>query len=119
MGIYKGRRLTVLECSLLEVPHCVTYVYSGTSDNGHSEEWTTSLQWTHCYIVHTFLPPNKGQPLNNGQNARPQCVHYSEVSLYNRYAFEGEKMCKIMWAVGTIVWQPVNFLKLFPTTQEE
>ena len=62
--MYKGRRLTVLECSLLEVPHCVTYVY-------------------------------------------------------NRYAFEGEKMCKIMWAVGTIVWQPVNFLKLFPTTQEE
>ena len=32
-------------------------------------------------IVHTFLPPKKGQPLNNGQNARPQCVHYSEVPL--------------------------------------
>ena len=24
---------------------------SGTSDNGHSEEWTTSLQWT------TYSPP--------------------------------------------------------------
>ena len=23
-------------------------VYSGTSDNGHSEEWITSLQWTNC-----------------------------------------------------------------------
>ena len=34
------------------------------------------------YIVHTFLPPKKGQPLNNGQNARPQYVHYSEVPLY-------------------------------------
>ena len=22
--------------------------YSGTSDSGHSEEWTTSLQWTNC-----------------------------------------------------------------------
>ena len=30
--------------------------------------------FTPClYIVHTFLPPKKGQPLNNGQNARPQC----------------------------------------------
>ena len=26
----------------------VHYIYSGTSDNGHSDEWTTSLQWTHC-----------------------------------------------------------------------
>ena len=30
----------------------------------------------YLYIVHTFLPPKKGQPLNNGQNARPQCVHF-------------------------------------------
>ena len=35
--------------------------YSGTSDNGHSEEWTTSLQWTNCsppaYIlsIHFYL----------------------------------------------------------------
>ena len=34
------------------------------------------------YIVHTFLPPKKGQPLSNGQNAHPQRVHYSEVPLY-------------------------------------
>ena len=27
-------------------PH--NYLYSGTSDSGHSEEWTTSLQWTTC-----------------------------------------------------------------------
>ena len=25
-------------------------VYSGTSDDGHSEEWTTSLKWTHCSL---------------------------------------------------------------------
>ena len=25
-------------------------LYSGTSDNGHSEEWTTSLQWTNCSL---------------------------------------------------------------------
>ena len=62
--------------------------YSETFDNGHSEEWTTSLQWTRClptayvYIVHTFPPPKKGKPLNNGRNARPQCIHYSEVPLY-------------------------------------
>ena len=37
----------------------------------------------YLYIVHTFLPPKKGQPLKNGQNARPQCVHYSEVPLYS------------------------------------
>ena len=27
------------------------YSYSGTSDNGHSEKWTTSIEWTNC------LPP--------------------------------------------------------------
>ena len=27
-------------------------------------------------------PPTKGQPPNNGQNARPHRVHYSEVPLY-------------------------------------
>ena len=26
-----------------------------------------------------YTPPKKGQPLNNGQNTRPQCVHYSEI----------------------------------------
>ena len=31
--------------------------------------------------VHTFLPLTKGQSPNNGQNARPQRVHYSEVPL--------------------------------------
>ena len=34
------------------------------------------------YIVYTFLPLKKGQPLNHGQNAHPQSVHYSEVPLY-------------------------------------
>ena len=38
-------------------------------------------------IVHTFLPLKKGQPLNNGQNGRPQCVHYSEVPLYTESLF--------------------------------
>ena len=32
--------------------------------------------------VHTFLPPMKGQPPNNGQNACSHHVHYSEVPLY-------------------------------------
>ena len=39
------------------------------SKHRHSEEWTTSLQ-------------RKGQPLNNGQDAHLQLVHYSEVPLY-------------------------------------
>ena len=38
------------------------------SDNGHSEERTTSLLWTNCLPHCTFLPPKKGQPLNNGHN---------------------------------------------------
>ena len=50
--------------------------YSKTSDKR-----TTSLQWTNCLplplTVHTFLPPN------NGQNARPHCVHYSVYIYYN------------------------------------
>ena len=34
-------------------------------------------------IIIVQKPPKKGQPLNNGQNACPQCVHYSEVPLYS------------------------------------
>ena len=71
-------------------------VYSGTSDNGHSEEWTTSLQWTNCsppayniLSIHFYLRRKDNE---NGQNARPQRVHYSEVPLYNRE--------KIFWGVG-------------------
>ena len=58
--------------------------YSGTSDSGHSKEWTTSLQWTNCLptTVCMLEPLKKGQPLNNGQNTRPQRVHCSEVPLY-------------------------------------
>ena len=67
-----------------EIPSGIT-LYSKTSDNGHSDKRTTSLQWTNCLplplTVHTFLSPTKGQPPNNGQNARPQRVHYSEVPL--------------------------------------
>ena len=29
---------------------------SGTSDNGHSEQWTTSLQWTNCPPPAYILP---------------------------------------------------------------
>ena len=29
-----------------------TLLYSGTSDDGHSEEWTNSLQWTNCFAPH-------------------------------------------------------------------
>ena len=76
---------------------------SGTSDNGHSEEWTTSLQWTHCsptaYIlsIHFYLR-GKGQPLNNGRNTRLQCVHYSEVPLDSE--LEGQRyhgVCVETW----------------------
>ena len=76
--------------------HCIVKcaVCSGTSDNGHSEEGTTSLRWTNCSpSAYTF----EGQPLNNGQNASPKVstiqrchcivnplrgVPHSEVSLY-------------------------------------
>ena len=30
---------------------------SGTSDNGHSEEWTTSLQWTHLFAPCLYYCP--------------------------------------------------------------
>ena len=63
---------------------------SGTSNNGRSEEWTTSIQWTNCsHLVHyseiplsflrngicTVEPPimdtlKSGQPPYNGQTAR-------------------------------------------------
>ena len=70
-------------------PSTLTYpVYSKTSDNGHSDKRTTSLYTMDKLLaplpltVHTFLPPTKGQPPNNGQNARPHRVHYLEVPLY-------------------------------------
>ena len=68
-------------------------IYSETSDNGHSEEWTNSLQWTNCSSpallpIHFYVAPKKGQPLNNGQNAHLQrvfgcvyrCMYYSGTS---------------------------------------
>ena len=51
----------------------------GTSDNGHSEEWTTSLQWTHfspptCILS---IPPKKAQYLKNEQMlVATQRFHY-------------------------------------------
>ena len=80
--------------------------YSGTSNNGRSKEWTTSLQWTHSspptyiIIVHIFLPPKKGHPLNNGQNTRPQLVHYSEVPLYNG---GDSAFAAVQWQVVTMM----------------
>ena len=74
---------------MFSVDYLPSTVYCKTSDNGHSNKRTTSLQWTNCLppaitcpYISTFLPPTKGQPPNNGQNARPQRVHYSEVPLY-------------------------------------
>ena len=61
-------------CNMVCLPVC--YIYSKTSDNGHSDKRT----------VHTFLPLAKGQPPNNGQNPRPQRVHYSDVPLYYNYS---------------------------------
>ena len=34
----------------------VLYMYSGTSDNGHSEKWTTSLERTNCLLAASFSP---------------------------------------------------------------
>ena len=68
--------------------------YSGTSGNEHSNLPTMDKLFAlYLYIVHTFLPPKKRQPLNNGQNARPQHVHYSEVPLYCLHTpTEGHRM---------------------------
>ena len=66
--------LTLFVCDLF-VRHKQWSIYSGTSDNGHSEEWTTSLQWTTCSPLRVYcsyyIPLKKGQPLNNGQMLIP------------------------------------------------
>ena len=67
---------------------CACVIYSGTSDNEHSDEQTTSHQWTNSVppadnsmqSIHS-RPPTKGhlQPLNNGQKSSPQLslgIHY-------------------------------------------
>ena len=86
---HMGDQLPATEADQISLLHPLyllhRVIYSKTSDNGHSDKRTTSLQWqTACPLpltVHTFLPPTKGHPPNNGQNARPQRVHYSEVPL--------------------------------------
>ena len=59
------------------------------------------------YIVHTFLPPKKGQPLNNGQNTRPQSVHYSEVPLYILAH-------RVARGVGCVAWSESHVTVLEP-----
>ena len=70
------------------------YVYSGTSDSGHSEERTTPYNGqTACPLPTTVCmlePPKRRQPPNNVQNTRPQRVHCLEVPLYitmKRYCY--------------------------------
>ena len=42
---------------------------------------TMDIQFAPClYIVHTFLPPNKGQPLNNGLS--PMCPLFGGSTVY-------------------------------------
>ena len=39
----------------LEQEDTNNYVYSGTSDNGHSEEWTTSLYGKGQLFFHVYI----------------------------------------------------------------
>ena len=51
------------------------------------------------FIVHAFLPLKKGQPLNNGPNARPQCPLFGGSTVL---FFESSGQC-IEKAVGNKV----------------
>ena len=53
--------------------------YSGTSDNRHSEKWTTSLT-VHPLPISIFTS-EEGTTSEHWRNTHPQCVHYSEVPL--------------------------------------
>ena len=83
-----------MEYPVRKCSYCLPLLPAGTPGNqlhseilvdiGHSEEWTIQPllyngQIFHplpiYHFVHTLLPPMKGQPLNNGQNAHP----YSDV----------------------------------------
>ena len=79
---YNCERKSVLNASTGKVePLIMDTLKSGQSPyNGQ----TIHPLLTYCP---TFLPPKKGQPLNNGQNGRPQYVHYSEVPLYTESLF--------------------------------
>ena len=73
-------------------------VYSGTSDNGHPEKWTTSLQYSstaYSYVVYLRGRDFKQWTLNNGLNTRPQCVPYLDVPLYTTKGIFFEKYCHI------------------------
>ena len=69
---------------------------SGTSDNGHSKEWTTSLQEQTVFpllnIVHTFLPPKKVYTASEKwtKHSSPKCpsfrgstVEYINLEIHN------------------------------------
>ena len=62
---------------------CCYTVYIGTANNGHSEEWTISLQWTvhPLPICCTYIYTSEERTTSEyGQNTHPQ--YYSEIPLY-------------------------------------
>ena len=98
---YKKGKITFAKAKDLRPVEPEEPMVSGTSDNGHSEEWTTSLQWTNCslpaYIlpIYFYIPLKKGQPLNNG------CPNMS-----------------IIWRFHCKHWGPQNaFTESFPLYQ--
>ena len=66
-GGWGGANSGINLCNIIVI-HRVRYaVYSGTSDNGHSEQRTTSLQWTHCsppalLSIHFYLRRRDNRP---------------------------------------------------------
>ena len=86
--------------------------YSGASDNGHSEEWTTSLQWTHCshplpIIVHTFLPPKKGQQ-QLAKCLSPMCPLFRGSTVYTFQQELRVESTVADWLLG-LVWTKPRF----------
>ena len=70
----------LLDC-LWKTPANAHIVYSGTSDNGHSKEWTTSLQWTNCYPLPLIFTSEEGTTPSE-QWTSPTCPLFGGSTVY-------------------------------------
>ena len=62
-------------------------LYSGTSDNGHSEEWTTSLQWIHPLPIYCPYISTSEEGTTSEQwtkFASPMCPLFGGSTVYRR-----------------------------------
>ena len=76
--------------------------YSGTSDNGQSEEWTTSLQWTNCSPLLQYISTSKegttseqcSSPMSIIRMFHCKCCKHLNLFVVSQYLVEEGSSCQ-------------------------